>query len=201
MTKYWSGLIAAGIVTATAALGGQGRNQANTPPSDAAAPAGVQRSPAAPSAQTRTDTLRITGCLQNAPAVTATARERAPGDDSAAGVSPPSRIDAQFVLSNAIMAADKKVKSGPIGTSGAMTTTYRLQGDAATLSLHLNKRVRIKGTLQSTSASAPAAASAAWASSADSPTLKVERVKVLAETCAAGPVDTPAASPPLRKLQ
>ena len=186
MTKYWSGLIAAGIVTTTAALGGQGRNPANTPPSDAAAPAGVQRSPTAPSAQTRTDTFRITGCLQRAPAVTATARERAPGDDSAAGVSP-TGIDAQFVLSNAIMAADGKVKSGPLGTSGATATTYPLQGDAATLSLHLNRRVRIKGTLQSSSASATGA----------SPTLKVERVKMLAESCVAGSVDSPATSQPL----
>jgi len=201
MTKYWSGLIAAGIVTTTAALGGQGRNPANTPPSDAAAPAGVQRSPTAPSAQTRTDTFRITGCLQNAPAVTATARDRAPGDDSTGGVALPSRSEAQFVLSNAIMAADGKVKSGAVGTSGAMATTYRLQGDAATLSLHLNKRVRIKGTLQSSSASATGAANAASGSTAASPTLKVERVKMLAESCFAGSVDAPATSQPLPKLQ
>src|SRR5688500_3472961 len=106
MRKYWSGLIAAGmVVAATAALGAQGQNPANTPPPDAAAPAGVQRAPAAPSPQTRTDTMTITGCLQSAPAATGSARETAPNSDSAASKAPDvaatssrSATGAQFVL-------------------------------------------------------------------------------------------------------
>ena len=206
MRKYWSGLIAAGMVAATAALGAQGQNPANTPPPDAAAPAGVQRAPASPSAQTRTDTITITGCLQNAPA-TASARETAPNSDSAAGkaadaaaASPRSTTEAQFVLSSAAMAAGGTTP-GPVGTSGSTATTYRLQGDSAMLSPQLNKRVEISGTLQSSSASATGAANAAPGSTAASPTLKVESVKMLAETCAAGTGTTPAPSQPEPKLQ
>jgi hypothetical protein len=201
MKKYWSGLIAAGMVAATAALGAQGQNPANTPPPDAAAPAGVQRAPASPSAQTRTDTITITGCLQNAPA-TASARETATNSDSAAGkapdaaaTSPRSTADPQFVLSSAAMAADGKANPGPVGTSGSTATTYRLQGDTAMLSPQLNKRVEISGTLQSSSASATGAANAAPGSTAAAPTLKVESVKMLAETCAAGIGNTVAPSP------
>src|SRR5688500_17652731 len=176
MRKYWSGLIAAGMVAAMAALGAQGQNPANTPPPDAAAPAGVQRAPAAPSAQTRTDTMTITGCLQSAPATTASARETAPNSDSAAGkapdvtaTSPRSATEVQYVLSSAAMTAEGKATPGAVGTSGSTATTYRLQGDTAMLSPHLNKRVEISGTLQSSSASATGAANAAPGSTAASP--------------------------------
>ena len=195
MKTYWSGLIAAGAVAATAALGAQGQNPANTPPPDAASPAGVQRTPASPSAQTRTDTMTISGCLQTAPS---TAASTAPAG-SAAGKAPDttaarSATETQFVLSSAAMAADGRASSAPVGTSGATATTYRLQGDTATLSPHLNKRVEISGTLQSSSASATGAANAAPGSTAASPTLKVESVKMLAETCAAGAPTTAAPS-------
>lgn len=205
MRKHWSGLIAAGMVAATAALGAQGQNPANTPPPDAAAPAGVQRTPPAPSAQTRTDTLTITGCLQNAPPAAASARESAPNSDAAAGkaqdaaATSRNTTEAQFVLSSATMTADGRATPAPVGTSGSKATTYRLQGDTVTLSPHLNKRVEVSGTLQSSSASATGAANAASGSTAAAPTLKVESVKMLAETCAPATGTTPA-SPAAPKL-
>jgi hypothetical protein len=208
MKKYWSGLISAGMVAATAALGAQGQNPANTPPPDAAAPAGVQRTPTSPSAQTRADTITLTGCLQNAPTVGTSARETAPNSDAAAGkvqdaaaTSPRNTTEAQFVLNSATMTADGRATPAPVGTSGAKATTYRLQGDAGMLSPHLNRRVEISGTLQSSSASATGAANAAPGSTAASPTLKVESVKMLAETCAAPTGSTPATSPAPPKLQ
>ena len=196
MKKYWSGLIATGLVAATAALGAQGQNPANTPPPDAGSPAGVQRTPSSPSAQTRTDTMKIAGCLQTAPSGLAAGKAQ-----DAAAPSPRSATEAQFILSSAAMTADGKANPGPVGTSGSTATTFRLQGDTATLSPHLNKRVEIEGTLQSSSASATGAANAAPGSTAASPTLKVDSVKMLAETCDAGAATTPAPVQPQPKLQ
>jgi hypothetical protein len=85
-----------------------------------------------------------------------------------------------------------------VGTAGSTATTYQLQGDATTLSPHLNHQVEITGTVQNSSASATGAANAAPGSTAAGPTLRVDSVKMLTETCTAGSADkaTPAAPAP-----
>ena len=188
MSRYWSGSVAAIAFAVTAGLGAQGQNPANTPPPDAAAPAGVQRAPVSPSAQTRTETVTISGCLQNAPAVAA--RGAAADSPAAGAVARP-----QFILSSAAVTSTAKPGQA-VGTAGSAATTYQLQGDATMLSPHLNKKVEITGAVQSGSASATGAANAAPGSAAAGPTLRVESVKMLTETCDAGAAKTPAPASP-----
>ena len=83
MQRHWSSAVIAALVAGTAVLGAQGSPRpANTPPRDAAAPAGVQRTPTAPSAKPRTDRVTITGCLQDSPMI-AGAAPLAPGSGRA----------------------------------------------------------------------------------------------------------------------
>jgi hypothetical protein len=64
------------------------------------------------------------------------------------------------------------------------------------LSPHLNKKVEITGSVQSSSASATGAANAAPGSAAAGPTLRVDAVKMLTETCDASTVKTPTSTAP-----
>jgi hypothetical protein len=232
MSRYWSGLIPAAVVAATAALSAQGQNPANTPPADAGSPAGVQRTTPSPSAQARTDTITITGCLQNAPMASATTGAnrgatggnatgntgntgnatgstagstagntgnatgntagntgnagRTAGNSGNAGATGQAASGRQFVLNGATMSAAGNASSGAVGTAGTAGTSYMLQGEAATLSPHLNRRVEITGTLQASSASATGAANARTGATASGQTLRVDSVRMLAETCDAG---------------
>src|SRR5688572_780711 len=160
MNRQWFGvLVVAGFAT-TAVLGAQGNpSPANTPPADAAAPAGIQRTPPAPSAQPKANTVTISGCIQDAPMVTAAAKPAEP----AAGTK-------TLYLNNATM-ADVGRDKAPVGTSGLSSTGYRLEGDEKLLSPHLNHQVRIVGEVQSTGS--PGAPS----------TLKVESVTMVAAKC------------------
>lgn len=191
MGKYWSGSVAAMALAVTAGLAAQGQNPANTPPPDAASPAGVQRTPASPSAQTRAETVTISGCLQNAPATTARGAEPGSASSTAATTAKP-----QFVLSSAAITSGAKPNQGAVGTAGSIATTYQLQGDATMLSPHLNKKVEVTGSVQSSSASATGAANAAAGSAAAGPTLRVDTVKMLTETCDASTVKTPTSTAP-----
>jgi hypothetical protein len=56
-------------------------------------------------------------------------------------------------------------------------TRYQLDGEAKTLSTHLNHQVEITGTVQ------PAGAGAAAGAAAAGPMLKVESVKMIAAKC------------------
>jgi hypothetical protein len=58
---------------------------------------------------------------------------------------------------------------------------YQLDGDAKTISPHLNHQVEITGTVENSSASG--GASAAGAGAAAGPKLKVDSVKMVAATC------------------
>jgi hypothetical protein len=135
MNRYWSGLVAAGAVAATVALGAQSpqsQNPANTPPPDAAAQPGVQRAPTPPSAQTRTpSTVTVAGCVQNAPAPTASAAAPGAQAQGRAAAGPPTQ---RFVLSNATTTASGEASRGAVGTTGAAAVTYQLDGDAAKIS-------------------------------------------------------------------
>lgn len=89
----------------------------------------------------------------------------------------------RFVLSSAATTASGEPNRSVVGTSGTVITTYQLDGDVATISPHLNHRVEITGRLQSSAASPTGAANAAAGSTAAGPTLRVESVRMLAETC------------------
>jgi|SRR5688572_15186200 len=181
MKKYWSGLIVAGALAATAVLGAEtpqgGPNPANTPPADSSAPPGAQRAPAPPSAQARTPTtVTLTGCIQNAPMAAA-------GDRSAAPA--PGQSQPRFVLNSAQMTATGDTNRGAVGTGGTKLATYQLDGETASISTHVNQRVEVTGTLQSSASAAPGSANAAPGSIAAGPTLRVTSVKMLSNTCEA----------------
>lgn len=173
MNRQWFGVfVVAGFAT-TAVLGAQGnQSPANTPPPDAAAPPGIQRSQPAPSAQTKGNTVTISGCIQDAPMATAAAKPAEP----AAGAK-------TFYLNNAAM-ADAARDKGAVGTTGLSSTGYRLEGDDKLISPHLNHQVRITGTVQGSSASPTGAANAAPGSTAAAgQTLRVEKVEMVSAKC------------------
>lgn len=174
MKRHWLGVfVVAGFATTTV-LGAQGnQSPANTPPADAAAPPGIQRTPPAPSAQTKANTVTISGCIQDAPMATAAAKPAEP----AAGAK-------TFYLNNATMADAGRDKAA-VGTSGLSSAGYRLEGDDKLISPHLNHQVRITGMVQSSSASPTGAAAAAPGSTAAGPTLKVESVTMVSAKCEA----------------
>jgi hypothetical protein len=160
MKRQWFGVfVVAGFAT-TAVLGAQGnQSPANTPPPDAAAPAGIQRTPPAPSAQAKGNTVTLSGCIQDAPMATAAAK---PAEPAAATKT--------FYLNNATMADAGRDKAA-VGTSGLSSTGYRLDGEEKVISPHLNHQVRIVGSVQSPgSAGAPA-------------TLKVDSVTMVSAKC------------------
>ena len=164
MKRQWFGVfVVAGFAT-TAVLGAQGnQSPANTPPADAAAPPGIQRIQPAPSAQPKAaNTVTISGCIQDAPMVTAAAKPAEP----AAGTK-------TFYLNNATM-ADVGRDKGAVGTTGLSSTGYRLEGEEKLISPHLNHQVRIVGEVQSTGSPAGAPS-----------TLKVESVTMVAAKCEA----------------
>lgn len=169
MKRQWFGVfVVAGFAT-TAVLGAQGQSPANTPPADAAAPPGIQRTPPAPSAQTKTNTVTLTGCIQDVPMATAAAKPAEP----AAGTK-------TFYLNNATM-ADAGRDKAPVGTTGLTSAGYRLEGEDKLISPHLNHQVRITGMV----ASPTGAGAAAPGPTAAAPTLKVESVTMVAAKCEA----------------
>jgi hypothetical protein len=112
-----------------------------------------------PSTQQATaDKVTVSGCIQNAPPAQA--------DQPSAA--------AKFVLADAKPAGDSAV--GTAGSAAKTAARYQLAGDDKTISPHLNHRVEITGTLQS-------GAPSAGASSMQTPTLKVESVKMVAAKC------------------
>jgi hypothetical protein len=160
MKRQWFGVfVVAGFAT-TAVLGAQGQSPANTPPADAGAPPAIQRTQPAPAGQQKGNTVTLSGCIQDAPMVTAAAKPAEP----AAGATK------TFYLNNATMADAGRDKAA-VGTSGLSATGYRLDGEEKQISPHLNHQVRIVGTVQSPGAAgAPA-------------TLKVDSVTMVSAKC------------------
>jgi hypothetical protein len=196
MKRYWSGLAVAGMLAATAALGAQAQNPANTPPADRAAQPGSQREQQTPpSAESRTpSTVTISGCIQNAPMASASpgaAGQANPQSGQAnqgrsasqTGTTASSQSGQRFVLNNARMSASGAAGRSAVGTTGTAATSYQLDGQTAEVSKHLNHQVEITGTVQSSPASATGSASAAQGSTAAGPTLRVTSVRMLASTC------------------
>jgi hypothetical protein len=194
MNRYWSGLVVAGVFAAAVGLGAQAQNPANTPPPDAAAQPGSQRTPAAPAAQTRTpNSVTLSGCIQAAPMTAASGASVSPQGQAAerAGAGAATRAaEQQFVLNSARMTASGDASRGPVGTTGSNATSYRLEGDTATISPHLNQQVEITGTIQASAASPTGTERSAPGSTASGPTLRVTSVKMMSATCSS-PSSTP----------
>lgn len=173
-------LVVAGFAT-TAVLSAQGNpSPANTPPADAAAPPGIQKAVIAPSAQTKANTSTFTGCIQDVPMAAITPGPANPAGSPESGAASATKT---YYLNNVTMAADAGRDRPAVGTSGLAATGYRLEGDTALITPHLNHQVRIVGTVQSSSASPAGAANAAPGSTASGPTLKVESVTMVAAKC------------------
>jgi hypothetical protein len=164
--------------TTTAVLSAQGnQSPANTPPADAAAPPGIQKAVPTPSAQTKANAVTFAGCIQDVPMTTAAT---APGP---ANLGRATESTKTYYLNNAVMAADALRDRPAVGTSGLAVTGYRLEGDTALISSHLNHQVRIVGMVQSSNASPSGAANAAPGATASGPTIKVESVTMVAAKC------------------
>ena len=176
MKKPWIGMVVAvGFVT-SAVLGAQGnQSPANTPPADAASPPGIQKPTPSPSAQTKSNTVTISGCIQDVPMTTAGAA----ATPSVAGATK------NYYLNNATMAADAGRDRPAVGTAGLTSSGYRLEGDTALITPHLNHQVRITGTVQASNASPTGAGNAAAGSTAAGPTLKVDSVTMVSAKCEA----------------
>ena len=161
MRKQWSCVFVALGMAATTILGAQGNpSPANNPPPDAAAPPGVQRQTLPPPAEAKANTVMISGCIQDAPMAAAGVTTAAPVVASAK----------TFYLNHATLAADASRDRGAVGTSGLSKTGYKLDGETALITLHLNHQVRIVGNL------APGSTGAL-------PTLKVESLTMVAAKC------------------
>jgi len=175
MKSHWSGVFVALGIATTAVLGAQGNpSPANTPPPDAAAQPGVQRSTPLPQpAEAKSNTVTITGCIQDTPMTAAGATTPAPAARQGA--------TAAYFLNNATMDAAKD--RGAVGTSGLSASGYRLEGDTKLITPHLNHQVRVVGMVQSSSASPTGAANASPGSTAAAPTLRVESVTMLSAKC------------------
>jgi hypothetical protein len=177
MKNHWSGVFVALGFATTAVLGAQGNpSPANTPPPDAAAPPGIQRTTPVPAAEAKGNTVTITGCIQDVPMTAAGAAAPAPAAREGATTA--------YYLNNATMDAARD-RGAAVGTSGLSATGYRLEGDSKLITPHLNHQVRIAGMVQSSSASPTGAANASPGSTAAVPTLKIDTVTMLSAKCEA----------------
>ena len=179
MTRQWIGVVVAAGFATTAVLGAQGnQSPRNTPPTDAASPPGIQKPEPAPSAQPKTGTVTMTGCIQDTPMAVGATAPVIPGRASEVNAVASAKT---YYLNNTKMPADAGRDRPQVGTSGLAATGYRLDGDSALITPHLNHQVRITGTIQQSDASPTGAAKAAPGSTG--PTLKVDSVTMVAATC------------------
>ena len=139
----------------------------------AQAPSPAQASPSTPAATT--DAITVQGCIQ--PSVNAVS---ATPDAVAVGTSGSVSTATAYILASAVK---------PTGTSGSSATatapiapTYQLAAEDSKLTPHVGHKVEITGTLASPSPSASGRAASA-AGTAPAPTLKVENVKMIADSC------------------
>jgi hypothetical protein len=166
---------AAGLTIAAAAQApSQGTSQA--PPSST--PAG--RSATAPAPMPSSQVV-MSGCV-----------ERADQLMPAGGGPVANTADSlEFVLTHAELAdSPHPVTPAPTGTSGAVKdngigSMYKLDGRIDTINPHVGHHVEITGTREPSATEArPPSANAVNPSAANAPTIKVDSIKMLGETCA-----------------
>jgi hypothetical protein len=128
-------------------------------------PASMKQSPS-PSASAKA--ITVTGCIERA--------QPGPAGTTGATGAAPAAAEAKFTLTKASAKASETA-----GTTGAAASPsapaaneYKLDADESKLSSHVGHKVEITGTLE------PAKPSG---SPSDSPSLKVDSVKMIAATC------------------
>jgi hypothetical protein len=130
--------------------------------------------PATPTTPTAKE-VTVTGCVERADQM------------SAAGTAGTTVDSLSFLLTHAATGTADSHPAGTTGTSAKSLsgTMYRLDADMSKLNPHVGHKVEITGTLaaaapmsKTTDDTDPAAAAA------NAPKLKVERVKMVSETCA-----------------
>jgi hypothetical protein len=133
----------------------------------------AQERPASATDRTSPGAITVTGCVDRA------------DQHSAAGAT--TTVDSlSFVLTHA--SRDGKAAASapaPAATNDAKAesgSTYRLDGAIATLNPQVGHKVQVTGTIEASTAGT--SGSTDPASPANAPRLKVESVKMLAETCA-----------------
>jgi hypothetical protein len=129
----------------------------------------------AASPSTPTDAITVQGCIQ--PIVNAVS---ATPDAVATGTSGSVSTATAYILARAIKPTGTSGSSA--GASTAIAATYQLSAEDSKLTPHVGHTVEITGTLVSPKASASSRAASA-AGLAPAPTLKVENVKMVADTC------------------
>src|SRR5262245_13721083 len=172
----WSGICAAVLFTATAAMHAQQPSQQPTPaspPSAAQQPATQPPTPSPSSAATQAgaNKITVTGCLQAAP-------EGPTGTSGTAGAAASAE---KFVLTNASSGAP----SAAGANAAASVRSYRLVGNEQALAQATGKKIEVTGTVDS-QASAPRGSSSAASDPsaiANAPRLIVESGKIIAPTC------------------
>jgi hypothetical protein len=115
--------------------------------------------------------ITVTGCVERADQVSAPATVGTTVDSLS------------FVLIHAVTgtAADRQV-SGTSGTkANAKDRMYRLDSDTSKLNPHVGHKVEVTGTLDA--AAATTASNPDSSSAANAPKLRVERMKMVSETC------------------
>jgi hypothetical protein len=125
--------------------------------------------------------VTVTGCLERADQM------------NSAGSNVGTSVDSlDFVLmkvaegpaASSAGSAAAKSDPNPTGTSGAsVAPLYRLQAEVGKLNPHVGHKVEVIGTREAAGTSAASGASAANPSSANAPQLRVESVKMIAESC------------------
>ena len=118
--------------------------------------------------------ITVTGCVDRA------------DEHTAAGTTGTTVDSLSFVLTHASRdgkAASSQPASAATKEATAETgSTYRLDGAVATLNPHVGHKVQVTGALEASTAGT--SGSTDQASAANAPRLKVESVKMVAETCA-----------------
>jgi hypothetical protein len=136
------------------------------------AAAAAQTPTTAQSNRTIPGTITVTGCVERA--------DQVAGATAAAAV-----VDSlNFMLIHVENSpADAARPAGTSGTKGdEKGTSYKLDGDVATLNPHVGQKVEVSGTLLGQTATTTDAANPS--SPANAPRLKVDSIKMLSETCA-----------------
>jgi hypothetical protein len=119
--------------------------------------------------------ITVQGCIQ--PSVNAVS---ATPDAVAAGTSGSVSTATAYILTRSIKPA--ATSGSNASGAAALASTYQLSAEDSKLTPHVGHKVEITGTLVSPNASASSRAASA-AGLAPAPTLKVENVKMMADTC------------------
>jgi hypothetical protein len=135
----------------------------------AQAPSGTQ------SSRTTPGKITVTGCVERADQMTAS------------GTAATTVDSLSFVLIHATRGGAAGSRPAASGTSGTTANAdkgnmYRLDADLSKLNPHVGHKVEVTGTLDT--AGAPTKVNPAPPSAENAPKLKVDTVKMLAETCA-----------------